>query len=387
MKRAKLLLSIPLLFVAVLLIWAVATPADDDDPQGEYPLITTITTPKPLASFDISWVDSESGRYYLADRSAAAVDVFDAERDTFLYSIPGFVGNIGRNVSGPNGVVAIHKGNDSFGDDDDRGRSELWAGDGVLPAAGSTSHVKVIDLSSKSIVADISTGGNHRADELAYDPADKIILIANDADVPSPFVTFISAESRTVLGKIFYNGTNGAPNTTGGIEQPVWDRQRHKFYISIPSTVANANGEVDEIDPIAMKVTRVFSIPNADVAFAGPAGLALLPGQRLITSTGVVFSAKTGAILAEIAGASGDEIWYNPGDDRVYFGAQPMAVVDAESLKVVATINDGGTHSVAADSENNHVFVPSNAIGTATPAATGVQVFTEDENLERHDRR
>ena len=176
--------------------------------------------------------------------------MFDAERDTFLYSIPGFVGNIGRNISGPNGVVVIHKGNGSFGDDDDRGRSELWAGDGVLPAPRSTSHVKVIDLSSKSIVADISTGGNHRADELAYDPADKIILIANDADVPSPFVTFISAESRTVLGKIVYNGMNGAPLSTGGIEQPVWDRQGHKFYISIPSTVANPNGEVDEIDPM-----------------------------------------------------------------------------------------------------------------------------------------
>jgi hypothetical protein len=383
MKRAKLLLSIPLLFAAVLLIWAVATPADDDDPQGEYPLITTITTPKPLASFDISWVDSESGRYYLADRGAAAVDVFDAERDTFLYALGGFVGNIGRNLSGPNGVVAIHKGNDSFGDDDDRGRSELWAGDGVPP--GGVSTVKVIDLSSKSIVADISTGGNHRADELAYDPADKIILIANDADVPSPFVTFISAESRTVLGKIFYNGKNGAPNTTGGIEQPVWDRQRHRFYISIPSTVANANGEVDEIDPIAMKVTRVF--PMTPVPLCGPAGLALLPGQRLITSCGVVLSARTGATVATIPGASGDEIWYNPGDDRVYFGTNPMPVVDAESLTVVATINDGGTHSVAADSENNHVFVPSNAIGTATPAATGVQVFTEDENLERHDRR
>ncbi len=101
----------------------------------------------------------------------------------------------------------------------------------------------------------------------------------------------------------------------------------------------------------------------------------------------MVFSAKTGAILAEIAGASGDEIWYNPGDNRVYFGTNPMPVVDAESLTVVATINDGGTHSVAADSENNRIFVPSNAIGTGTPPATGVQVFTEEEERERHDRR
>jgi hypothetical protein len=53
-----------------------------------------------------------------------------------------------------------------------------------------------------------------------------------------------------------------------------------------------------------------------------------------------------------------------------------MPVVDAESLIIVATISDGGTHSVAADSENNHIFVPVNGVG--------VQVFTEDEEGHGH---
>jgi hypothetical protein len=382
MKRARLLLSIPLLF-ATLLLWAVATSADDDE-STHYRLVTTITSPT-LNGFDISWVDSGSGRYFLADRNAGGVDVFDAERDTFLYTlgVGSFAGTqAARRTSGPNGIVVIHKGNRFFGDDDDRGHSELWAGDGV-PATPkgtppATSHVKVIDLSSKSIVASIDTGGNHRADELAYDPADQIILIANDADTPAPFVTFISAEGDPddyhVLGKIFYDGSHGNPNSTGGIEQPVWDGARHRFYICIPSTVAHPNGEVDEINPRTETITRVFPIPDKDVAFAGPAGLALLPGQRLITSSGVVFSAVTGKIIAEIAGANGDEIWYNPGDNRVYFGTAPMPVVDAESLTIVATINNADTHSVAADSENNHVFVPSNGVG--------VQVWTEEENEE-----
>jgi hypothetical protein len=386
MKSAKLLLFLPLLFAAVLLFLSVATSADDDEESTNYRLVTTINPPA-LTGFDISWVDSESGRYYLADRGNGGVDVIDAERDAFLYTlgVGAFAGTQpAPRTSGPNGVTVIHKGNEFFGEDDDRGRSELWAGDGVPPGKKST--VKVIDLSSKSIVANISTGGNHRADELAYDSADQIILIANDADTPAPFVTFISAAGSPseyhVLGKIFYDGKNGRPLSTGGIEQPVWDGARHRFYICIPSTAANPNGEVDEIDPRAETITRVFAI--TDPAFAGPAGLALLPGQRLITSTGVVFSARTGATIATIAGASGDEIWYNPGDNRVYFGATPMPVVDAESLTVVATINDGGTHSVAADSENNRVFVPSNAIGTATPPATGVQVFTEQDS-DRHD--
>ena len=373
MKRAKLLLFVPFLCAAVLFL-AVATSADDDE-STNYRLVTTITNP-PLAGFDISWVDSQIGRYFLADRNSKGIDVFDAERNTFLYTLDGFVGTTPvRTFGGPDGVVVIHKRN-NFGDHDDRGHIEVWAGDGVPP--GGTSTVKVFDLASRSLVANISTGGNHRADELAYDPVDQIILIANDADTPAPFVTFISAEGDPddyhVLGKIVYDGTKGNPRSTGGIEQPVWDGARHRFYICIPSTTANPNGEVDEINPRTETITRVFAIPNTDVAFAGPAGLALLPGQRLITSTGVVFSAVTGKIVAEIAGVGGDEIWYNPGDNRVYFGASPMPVVDAESLTVVATINDGGTHSVAADSENNHIFVPSNGIG--------VQVWTEVENEE-----
>lgn len=224
MKRAKVLVSIPLLFVTLLLVWAAAR-SSDNDPNGEYPLIATINPPA-LSSFDISWADSQSGRYFLADRVAGGVDVYDAEQNTFLYTLGagpgGFVGNIGRDLSGPNGIVVIHKGNRFFGDRDDRGVSEVWGGDGVPP--GGVSSVKVIDLESKSIVASISTGGNHRADELAYDSADKIILIANDADTPAPFLTFISAsgdpDDYHVLGKIVYDGKNGSPLSTGGIEQP-----------------------------------------------------------------------------------------------------------------------------------------------------------------------
>jgi hypothetical protein len=132
------------LFFTVLALFAGSTSSADD--LGPYTQIATIPNAA-LASFDISWVDSESGRYYVADRSAGGVD-----------SIP--------------------------------------------------------------------THGTHRADELAYDPTDKIILVANDRDAV-PFVTFISAETRTVLGSLSY------PQSTGGIEQPVWDPQRHRFYISV----------------------------------------------------------------------------------------------------------------------------------------------------------
>ena len=97
-----------------------------------------------------------------------------------------------------------------------------------------------------------------------------------------------------------------------------------------------------------------------------------------MTSCGVVLDARTGATLATIAGVSGDEIWYNPGDNRVYFGNQPIFVVDATSYQVIASIDVGDTHSLAANSENNHIFVPVTGVG--------VVVYADDEDQEGHGR-
>jgi hypothetical protein len=43
-------------------------------------------------------------------------------------------------------------------------------------------------------------------------------------------------------------------------------------------------------------------------------------------------------------------------------GHEPVSVVDADNYKVLTGFDAGGTHSVAADSENIHVFVPINAL-------------------------
>lgn len=60
---------------------------------------------KPLRAFDISWVDSASGHYYLAGRSNGSVDVVDIATNTVTAQIGGFVGNTGKNdTSGPDGV-------------------------------------------------------------------------------------------------------------------------------------------------------------------------------------------------------------------------------------------------------------------------------------------
>jgi hypothetical protein len=354
MKHKKLF-ALPMLAIGVLVLCATAYAQDsDEDKLGPYKLLTTINNiPGGLTRFDISWVDSETGRYYLASRGNVAatppvgpnITVIDTERNKFLYLIP-----LPKGVTG-NGVVAIHR----TGDDNEE------EGPGTLVVGGSDSTAIFIDLAHPfASPFTVSTGGNNRADELAYDPADHIILIANDRDTPSPFITFISTEpSPHVIpgGKILYPGA-------GGIEQPVWDGFTKRFYLAVPSTPANPNGEVDELNPKTLKVTRVF--PTT----CGPTGLVLIPGQRLMTACGDVLDIAKGKVVHTVPGVGADEIWFNSGDERVYFGTTTVPVVNGlPPYNVIGNLPTGPlaanqtTHSIAADKENNRIFVPFTNLG------------------------
>jgi len=142
--------------------------AQQGQPVAGYRLLNTITIPTGLAGNDISWVDSANARYYLADRGNAAatpvigprVDVIDTQANIFLTSIP--------LSSAANGILAVPRSH------------EIWVG-------LNDSTIAVIDTSNNTITHVINLGGTARADEMAYDPADRIILIANDRDTP-PFV-------------------------------------------------------------------------------------------------------------------------------------------------------------------------------------------------------
>ena len=320
--------------------------------QDVYQQIAAIDIPGGLSSFDISWVDSANSRFYLADRSSVIgggrIDVIDTQANQLLYTIPttaaeiGFAGpkpavTPGCTISGPNGVVAIPQLN------------QLYVGDG-------DSTVKVVDLAAKAIVAVIPTGGKCRADELGYDPVDHIIMIANPNDSP-PFVTFISADTQQVVGKYVYQGR------AGGLEQPVWNRLTRKFYITVPSTAASP-GSIDVFDPVTMKLDHSIS-----TAACSPAGLALTSNQHMFTSCGAVVDGRTGDSLATITGVSGDEIWYNPGENRIYYGAtnNAVGVVDGDTFQIVGTIPVNG-RNVSVDSETGRVFVP--------VAGQGILVFT-----------
>src|SRR6202163_2078161 len=145
-----------------------------------------------LLQFDIGYVDSEAGRYYITDRSNAAVDIFDTRKLTYVGRVGGFVGlkydANGRPViplSGPNGLAF------------DTEKRQLWAADG-------DSTVKVIDVAADppKIVAVVNTGGQKRADELGIDSKGGLVLLGNNAEKPT-YVTFVSTKpGNAIVAKI-----------------------------------------------------------------------------------------------------------------------------------------------------------------------------------------
>src|SRR5262249_3252374 len=149
--------------------------------------------------------------------------------------------------SGPNGIVVIQPQN------------QLWAGDG-------DSSAKVVDLSKGTIINSIKTNGNCRSDELAYDAADGIIVIVNDADAP-PFFTFISTAPQPILGQLQFPDAPG-----NGVEQPAWSPTTGLFYVAAPKTTANAGGEIAVLDPRARSFVGHLPLTNC-----APHGLALVP--------------------------------------------------------------------------------------------------------------
>jgi hypothetical protein len=136
-------------------------------------------------------VDPVIGLYLLADRTNKAVDVIDTTTNTVLVQLaatPPFAGATpSNNNAGPDGVIVVN-------------HREVWAGDGP-------SQVKVIDLFSQKTTHVISTGGVNRADELCFDPRDQLVLVANEAESPFPFVSIISTENYSILAQITMNGT------------------------------------------------------------------------------------------------------------------------------------------------------------------------------------
>jgi hypothetical protein len=379
--------------------------------------VSPITLPgsAKLQAFDISFDDPVIELYLLADRTNKAVQAVQTDTNTLLApytATPPFAGvaaicptgNV-NDCSGPDGVITV-------------GHREIWAGDG-------NSTIKVIDLFSGKTTHVINTGGKFRADELCLDPRDHLVLMANDAEQPFPFVTLISTDSFSVLQTITFNGTVpagsklAAPKATNGIEQCQWDQRTGKFYLNIPEV----NGPGDDTVPGAVVVLTVTSPGTVaiDAIFnidhdkcAGPQGMAIGPDHQILLGCNapsgktaaspngngnfstVIIDDRNGKVIATLDNESGaDEVWFNEGDAQ-YFLARSSATLFQQQLGVIDVKGDpsrldqnvflgtkgaAGNHSVAADPVFNQVYVPiASTSGASTTYCGGsngcIAIFT-----------
>lgn len=351
-----------------------------------YGFFALISPPK-SASFDIGFVDEGAHIYLLADRSTGGIDVVNSLTNAFLGTSGSGMGGLGTTVpgfarspnAGPNGVVSLGNGLAAAG----AGDSTLKIVNFASPTATNVASITVPNpYTGPNLPPNICQGtvgattgaptvgaGNFRVDEMAYDPVDNVIEAVSDNACPV-FVTFFQGSAPyNILGQVALTTANG------GGEQPAYDAKQGLFLTAIPSTVANPNGEIDVFSPKTFTLKTVFPIT---VAGCGPAGLAI--GQNEIATTGcgggsmLAFNAVTGAMINNAVGPAPDEVWYSPNSNR-FFGADStnaiVGVTDGTTGNLIFRIPTlSGSHSVAVESQNDHVFVPFNS-----GANLGINVF------------
>lgn len=355
--------------------------------DGPFQVLTAVSFPsgQTLTANDISFVDPVAGVYLLADRTNKSIDVVNTTTHAFVKQLQaGFAGIVltngaaNNNLSGPDGVLMVD-------------HTTVWAGDGG-------SLLKIIDLNSGALLKTINTGSpsGFRVDEMCFDPVHRVVAAANNADNP-PYITMVAADAPySVLGTIVFNGTNGTPNATNGIEQCRWAPQIGKFIVAVPEINGpgdnTAPGGVSVIDPVAKIVTQTYVI--TDPACRGPQGTAIGPGNQLAlncnaTTTTVIIDVTNGKTIVDLPPGSGagDMVDYNSGNGRYYFTnsnlgarggkvAQSLAIVDAAApftMTSITSSNKGApsNHSVAGDPVHSVAFFPVGAGSNAGLCSAG----------------
>ena len=353
----------------------------------------------PLRSFDISFVNPKRAEFYFADRSNAAIQVIDTEGLRWKRPLGGFVGirfnpngTINNNISGPDGVAS-------------HGRW-VYGGDG-------DSTLKVFDLEAPPEMAlqqAIPTGGTTRVDEMALTSNGKLLIAANNAEDP-PFATLFEANGNraeshvSIISRIIVDNAIVPKGFGLSLEQPTWDPGTKRFYTSIPVIANNpmgcnygqlsgaitCDGGVLVVDPKAITTPSVTlgafdattKIGVIKLQACGPNGATTGPNDNILfgctpqnnpsNKITLVMNAVS-RILTPIANITGsDEVWFNSGDNRYYTGSSRdcgkptgcpnggavLGVIDAETNLLIEKVpQSSNSHSVAADSKRNLIFVP-----------------------------
>jgi hypothetical protein len=365
--------------------------------------VTAIAIPgNPLRSFDISFVNPDRAQFYFADRSNAAIQVIHTGSLMWQRSLGGFKGvvlngsgGVNNNLSGPDGVAS-------------HGRW-VYGGDG-------DSTLKVFDLDGNPATAlkqVVPTGGTTRVDEMALTTDGTLLLAANNAEDP-PFATLFNANGDapksnvTIISRITVDNTIVPAGFGLSLEQPAWDPGTSRFYTSIPIIANNPTGcNYGQINPSPASITCDGGVLVTDPAQittpavtqgaynpttktgvialhgCGPNGSTVGPNENILlgctpqnnpndTITLVINAVSLAQTpVNNITGS--DEVWYNAGDNRYYLGASracglaagcphggaALGVVDGGTNTLIEKVpQSSNSHSVAADSKRNLIFVP-----------------------------
>jgi hypothetical protein len=242
----------------------------------------------------------------------------------------------------------------------------------------------------------------------------KLLIAANNAEDP-PFATLFEANGNSAkdhtrpLTKITVDLTIMPKDFGLSIEQPAWDPKTKRFYTSLPIIANNptgcnygqlsgpitCDGGVLVTDPVALSTPTATqgafdASTNTGVVklhACGPNGATVGPNDNILFGCTpannpsdvitLVMNAMTKAQtpVANITGS--DEVWFNKGDNRYYTGsnrnckvagspcpaasqqAAVLGVIDAFTNLLIETVpQSSGSHSVAADSKRNLIFVP-----------------------------
>lgn len=326
--------------------------------------------PKPPSSVDQSLIYNNT--YFLSDRTNGGVQVISLKNDSQVTIIKGFTANIvngsvDKTNSGPNGLVAIPD------------RNELYAAD-------ADGIVKVIDLSTLKIVANISIGGIKRADEMAYDPKTHRAAVSNGDD-PTPFVAIINTTTQTKIGTVMFPGATG-------LEQPSINPADDQFYVAVDSNPAYPGGAIAKLDlsdPSNFTISRF--IPLSDCI---PGGIAFGATNQLFVScsgeqfstfgleTSYIIDVTTGAVKANISGVSGvDQVAYSPVTKFFYATAYQDETSSGAPSPYLFVIASNGTvvQKIVTDNITAHSVGVEAGTGTvAVPVKSkGLMVYTFDE--------
>jgi DNA-binding beta-propeller fold protein YncE len=301
----------------------------------------------PINSFGVMYIDQASGLGYLADKDNKAVDIIDTRTDTYVGRIIGFTGTTSSGAtSGPNGIIAVNEG------------AALWVSDG-------DSTIKVIDPKTGKITGTIATGGKKRANAMAYDPKNHIVIVANPNDEPA-FLSLISTDpGYKILAKI------PVEDAAESLERSDYYAPTGMFYTDVPILRADhARGGLAQTDPKTGKLVKLHELDRChphSIALVADAtmflGCSLAPALGGALAVFDVGSGKAETTVADLGG-SGDTVvnlklgqYYQSASSAL--GGPTLRVIDIKSRKQVQAIaTSNGAHSLGIGLAQGHVYLP-----------------------------